>query len=59
MTSNPPPPIIPNPDDEDVDAVLGDDDQPLDPDLNDELINSHEADERAATEGRREGSQEE
>lgn len=35
-----------------LDRVLpGDDDRPLDPDLNDDRIDSAEADERAATEG--------
>ncbi|WP_156250034.1 hypothetical protein [Pseudactinotalea terrae] len=70
MSSTPTPPVVPVPgDDGDDDERLGDegvvsplgddDDQPLDPDLNDDLVNSAEADERAATEGELDGSEEE
>lgn len=49
MSTTPQPPIVPIPDDEGT--VLGDDEQPLDPDLNEDMISSADADRRAATEG--------
>ena len=55
--SNPPIlPIVPGPDDDDdlvdsPDVLSGDDDRPLDPDLDDGAIDSATADERAATDG--------
>lgn len=51
MSSTTPPPIVP-PADDDAARVFGDDEeQPLDPDLNDDLVNSAEADAQRATEG--------
>ena len=60
MSSTTPPPIIPPPDDaDDAARVFGDDDeQPVDPDLDPALVNSAEADERRATEGELDGSDE-
>ncbi|GAB2618025.1 hypothetical protein [Pseudactinotalea suaedae] len=63
MSSTPTPPVVPVPDDDDepadtlVDVGDGDDRQ-LDPDLNDDMVDSAEADRRAATEGEAEGSAE-
>lgn len=61
MSNNPMPPIVPpTGDDDDVvadevldtdETVMGDDDHPLDTDLDDDRIDSAAADERAATEG--------
>ncbi|MCP2636162.1 hypothetical protein K0817_006215 [Microbacterium sp. HD4P20] len=55
MSSQPIPPIVPPEDgDDDLgvdDAALTDADGPLDPDLDEDRIDSAEADERAATEG--------
>ncbi|MGK3951516.1 hypothetical protein ACLKM7_04240 [Microbacterium sp. I2] len=55
MSSQPIPPIVPpTGDDDDLAAdedVLADDDRPLDPDLDDDRLDSAAADERAATEG--------
>ncbi len=57
MSSTTPPPIVP-PEPDDGTRVLGDDEQqPVDPDLNPDLVNSADADERAATEGELDGSQ--
>ena len=68
MSSTPTPPVVPVPGDDDDDndrlgdegpvSPIGDDEQPLDPDLNDDLVNSADADERAATEGELDGSEE-
>ena len=55
MSSQPIPPVVPpTGDDDDLAAeetVLADDDRPLDPDLDDDRVDSAAADERAATEG--------
>lgn len=63
MSTTPPAPIVPPADDDDTapvtgdETLLGDDsDQPLDPDLADDTVSSAEADQRAATEGERDGS---
>jgi hypothetical protein len=66
MSSTPTPPVVPVPGDDGDDEErvgqegllnpIGDDDQPLDPDLNDDMVNSADADERAATEGELDGS---
>lgn len=58
MSTTPPPPVAPIPDDDDARTLIGDDDRPLDPDLNEDKINSAEADRRAATEGELEDSDE-
>lgn len=58
MSTTPPPPIVP-PADDDGTRVFGDDEeQPVDPDLNPDLVSSADADERAATEGELDGSEE-
>lgn len=53
------PPIVPNDGDDDLanrpDILAGGDDAPLDPDLDDDSLDSAEADERAATEGTLDG----
>ncbi|GAB2967523.1 hypothetical protein [Actinotalea caeni] len=52
MTSTPTPPVVPLPDDEGDDTtLLGEDERPLDTDLDDDAVDSAEADRRAATEG--------
>jgi hypothetical protein len=61
--SNPPiPPVVPGllaGDDDDAvdrpDVLAGGDDAPLDPDVDDDAVDSAEADERAATEGTLDG----
>ncbi len=61
--SNPPiPPVVPGMlpgDDDDAvarpDVLAADDDRPLDPDLDDDAVDSAAADERAATEGTLDG----
>jgi len=62
MSSTPTPPVVPVPDDDDEPADtlvdVGDGERPLDPDLNDDMVNSAEADRRAATEGEVDGSDE-
>ena len=58
MSTTPPPPIVPVPDDDDDANLVGGAEQSLDPDLNDDLVDSAEADRRAATEGMIDGSEE-
>lgn len=59
MTNNPILPIVPpaDGDDDGVDApgALTDDDQPLDPDIDDDAVTSADADEVAAREGELDG----
>lgn len=57
MSTTPPPPIVPPADDDET--LLGEDERPLDPDMNEDLVNSAEADRRAATAGELEDSDEE
>jgi hypothetical protein len=58
MSTTPPPPIVPPAGDDD-DTLLGEGERPLDPDLNEDLQSSADADRRAATEGELDGSEEE
>lgn len=56
MSYTTPPPIVPPADGDDETRVLGEEEeQPLDPDANEDLQDSADADERRATEGTLDG----
>lgn len=58
-SSSTPPPIVPPMNDDQARALGGDEEeQPVDPDLNPDLVDSADADARRATEGELDGSDE-